>query len=75
MRDNSVHYFKFRPVVKEEMPFKDISYLGLWQPFCTAEQNNLCNFGKRCYEVQFGEIILNLDQWLRRKCHLKIFLI
>ena len=24
----------------EEMPFKDISYLELWQPFCSAEQNH-----------------------------------
>ena len=24
---------------------------------------------------QFCEIILNLDQWFRRRCHLKIFLI
>ena len=46
------YFFKFRPVVKEEMLFKDISYLELWQPFCSAEQNNLCNFGRGCYEEQ-----------------------
>ena len=50
------------------------SWNKLWQPFCSAEQNHLCNFGKWCYEKQFCEIILNLDQWLRRKCCLKIFL-
>ena len=27
------------------MPFKDISYLELWQPFCLAERSHLCNFG------------------------------
>ena len=35
------NYFEFRPVVMEEMPFTDISYLELWQPkghlFCGAE--------------------------------------
>ena len=43
-------------------------------PFCSAEQNHLCNFGRGYYEEQFFEIILNLDQWFRRCC-LKIFLI
>ena len=36
------------------MPFKDISYLELWQPFCSAEQNHLCNFGRGQY-VKFFE--------------------
>ena len=35
----------------------------------------LCNFGRGHYEEHFCEIILNLDQWFRRRCHLKIFLI
>ena len=26
------------PVVQEEMSFKDISYLEVWQPLCLAEQ-------------------------------------
>ena len=26
------NYFKFGPVVREEMSLKDISYLELWQP-------------------------------------------
>ena len=53
--------------------FKDISYLELWQPFCSAQQNPFC---REYYEEQFWEItfcILNLDQWFRR-CHLKDFL-
>ena len=57
------------------MPFKDISYLELWQPFCSWERNHLCNYDRGYYEEQFCEIILNLDQWFRRKCPLKIFLI
>ena len=56
------------------MPFKDISYLELLQPFCSAEQNHLCNFGRECYEEQVCEIILNLGQWFRRRCSFKKFL-
>ena len=56
------------------MSLKDISYLELWQPLCSADRNHLCNFGRRYHEEQFCEIILNLDQWLRRKCRLKVFL-
>ena len=50
------------------MPFKGISYLELWQPFCLVERNNLCNFGRGYYEKQFCEFILNLGQWFRRRC-------
>ena len=68
-------YFDFRPVVQEEMPFKDISYIELWQPFCSVEGNHMCNFHRGYYEEQFCEKKMNLDQWLRRKCRLNIFLI
>ena len=60
-------------MVQKEMLFKIISYLELWQPFCSVERNQLCNFGRRYCEEQFCEIILNLGQWFRR-CHLKDFL-
>ena len=42
MRNN----FEFRPSVQNEilLILKDISNLELWQPFCSAEQNHLCNF-------------------------------
>ena len=66
---------KFVPVVQEEMSFKDISYLAIWQPLSSADWNHLCNFGRRHHEEQFCEIILNLDQWFRRKCCLNVFLI
>ena len=55
------------------MLFKDI--IELWQPFCSVERNHLCNFGRMYHEEYCCEIILNLDQWLRRKCRLKKFLI
>ena len=55
------------------MLFKGISYVELWQPFCSAEHNYLCNFGREYPEEQFCEIILNLGGWFRRCC-LKDFL-
>ena len=54
------------------MCYKDISYLELWRPLCSLEQNHLFNFGRK-HEEQFCEMILNLDQWFRRG--IKIFLI
>ena len=65
--------YNYLPVAKE-ISFKDISYLELWQPFCSAEGIHLCNFGSECYEEQICEIILILGQWFRRRCHLKNFL-
>ena len=53
--------------------FKDISYLELTRPF-VQWSNHLCNVGRGYYEEQFCEIILNLDQWFRRRCLLKDFL-
>ena len=56
------------------MSFKDISYLELWCPFCSAEQNHLCYFGSGYHvEEQFCEINLNVDLRFRR-CPLKDFL-
>ena len=56
------------------MSFKDISHLELWWPLCSWDRNHLYSFGRRNHEEQFCEIILNLDQWFWRKCHLKVFL-
>ena len=56
------------------MPFKGISHLELWQPFCSVDRNHLCNFGRVYQEEQFCEIILNLGQWFRRRYILKDFL-
>ena len=55
------------------MLFKDIFYFYLLQPFCSREQNGLCNFGRGHYDEYFCEIILNFDQWLKRRCHIKKF--
>ena len=61
-------------IIRDAKPFKCISYLELWQPFCSAERNHLCNFGREYQEEQFCEIYLNLGQWFRSRC-LKRFLI
>ena len=50
------------------------SYLKLWQLSCSAEQNHLANFGRGHYEEHFGGIILNSDNWFRRRCCLKYIL-
>ena len=65
---------KFGPLV-QEMLSKDISYLELWQLLRSVDWNHLCNFERRHHAEQSYEITLNLDQWFRRKCCLKIFLI
>ena len=66
--------FEFGSVL-QEMLLKDISYLELWQPFCFAELNQKCNYGRGHHQKQFCEPILNLDQWFRSRCGLNIVLI
>ena len=61
-------YMKFGQMVKEEMLFKDISYLELWQPLCSVDLNYLYNIGRRHHEVHSCDFFFNLDQWFRRKC-------
>ena len=58
--------FEFGPVV--QMSFQYISYLELCRPFCSAERIHKCNFDRGYYEEQFCKIVLNLDQWFRRRC-------
>ena len=55
------------------MSYKDISYLELWWPFCSAGQNHLCNIDVGYQEKQFCGIIINLNQLFRR-CYLSFFL-
>ena len=57
------------------MPFKDISYLELWGPFCLAERNHLCNFGRRHHEEQFYEIIFEFGPVVQEDMAFKRFLI
>ena len=72
--NNSMKLFEFETVVQEEMSFKDISYLEIWRPFCSAEQNHLCNSSREHHEEQFYESISSLGQWFRRRCCLKDFM-
>ena len=45
------------------MQFKDISYLELRWPLCSAEQNHFCNYGRRHHEEQFqlGPVIQEMS--------------
>ena len=72
MRNNSVKLFEFGTAVQEEVSFKAISYLVLWRPFL-QRSGTICAILEEgiMQEEQFCEIILNLDQWFRRRCHLK----
>ena len=62
-------------MVQEEKTVKGISYLELWQPFCSVECNNLCNFGNGFNEEQFLEIILNFGSVVHEEIPFKRFLI
>ena len=45
----------------------------IWRPFCSAEWNHLCNFG-RGYHEQFCEIMFFYSDQCFRRCHFKDFL-
>ena len=67
-------------MVLEEITFKDFFfhffyYLELWRPFCSAELNHLCNFGRKYPEEQFCEIILNFGPVVQTELLFKRFLI
>ena len=65
--------FGFGPEVLE-MSFKDISYLELWPPFCSAK-GTICAI---LVEGLWGTNLWNyfeFDQWFKRRWLLKIFLI
>ena len=62
-------------MVLKEMSFKDSSYLQLCRPSCSVEPNFIGNFGRGHYVEHFFEFNLNLDQWFRSSCYLKIFCI
>ena len=65
---------KFKSLLREEMSFKDMSYLELWPSFCPAEWNHLYNIGRKHHEEQSCEFILNLDLLFSRKGRLNVFL-
>ena len=43
----------------QEMPFKVISHLQLWQPSFLVGRNHLDKFGKGLYDEHFYKFILN----------------
>ena len=66
-------YMKFGPVVQEEMSFEDITYIELWQPFCSAKRYYLCNLGRRYYEEKFCEIIFEFGSVVQKEMSFKRF--
>ena len=52
------------------MTCKDIYNLELCQPLFFSSAEPFLQFCRGYEEEQFCEIILNLDQWFRRRCHL-----
>ena len=58
-----LNYFEFGPEFQEEMSFQDISYLELWQPLCSMEQNHLFNFGKVLQQEMPFNAISYLELW------------
>ena len=59
-RINSVKLFWIWTSGSGGMPFKDISYLELWQPFFSVEQNHKCNFSRGYQKEEFCEFNSNL---------------
>ena len=55
----------------QEMLFKIFSYLELWQPSYSVEQNHLCNFCKGHHEEQMYGIILNFGPVVQEKMSFK----
>ena len=43
------------------MSYKDISYLELWWPFCSAGQNHLCNFEVGYQEEKFEPVVQEMS--------------
>ena len=55
-----------KAISEEGIMRNDMSYLELWNSYCSAEQGRLSNFNKGHCEEHFCEIILCLDHWFRR---------
>ena len=51
----------------QEMAFKDMFYLVLWQPFVRPSRTICAILEEGVIRNNFFEIIFNLDQWFRRK--------
>ena len=62
------------PVAKE-ISFKSISIFSSGGHIVQRELKILINLGRGHHDDYFCEITLNLDQWFKRRCGLKILLI
>ena len=66
MRNNSVNLFCFWTSVSEDVLLRHFLSRAV-----AVERDHLCIFGRVHHEEQFCGIILNFDQWFRRRCCLK----
>ena len=48
-----------------------MSFLELWRVSYSAERNHFCYFCRGLYGKHSCKVILYLDRWFRRRCHLK----
>ena len=71
MRINSVKLFWIWVSGSREDVVLKNSYLELWRPSCSVDQNHLCSFEREHHGKHSCEVLWNLDQWLRRRCRLK----
>ena len=55
----------------QEMSFKDISYLALWQPLCSVDWNHLCNFGRMHHEEQSCEFFFEFGRIVQEEMPFK----
>ena len=49
------------------MPFKDISYLKLWQPFCSAERNHFVMLVEAVMRINSVNHLCNFERWLNEE--------
>ena len=56
------------------MQFKRYFLSGALAALLFSGAKPFVQFGRGCYEEQFCEIIMNLGQWVKKRCRLKDFL-
>ena len=63
MRNNSVNLFRIWASGSGEDVVLKSSYLELWPPFCSVEQNHLCNFERGHHGEHSCELMKLYEIW------------
>ena len=63
MRNNSVNLFRIWASGSGEDVVLKSSYLELWPPFCSVEQNHLCNFERGHHGEHSCELVKLYEIW------------